>query len=145
MGTACVSWWTWPSRRGNLSSRPERGAQIAGLPERPVGGDPPRHQSVQRALRVAAGEGVHHPPGDLAIGACPLGRVDVDAAEDRRFLLVQQRVVEGLVRGYFLLVPAQIETVLFEGHCVLGPGPSEAEDLPQTFARPHHGWAVGRR
>src|SRR6202034_4378966 len=26
MGSACVSWWTWPSRWSNLSSRPKRGA-----------------------------------------------------------------------------------------------------------------------
>src|SRR5579862_8511094 len=26
MGMACVSWWTWPSRRGNLASRLGRGA-----------------------------------------------------------------------------------------------------------------------
>src|SRR3984957_20748618 len=26
MGSACVSWWTWPSRRSSPSSRPERGA-----------------------------------------------------------------------------------------------------------------------
>src|ERR1700730_8671661 len=26
MGTACVSWWTWPSRKSNLASRRGRGA-----------------------------------------------------------------------------------------------------------------------
>src|SRR5579872_6672554 len=26
MGTACVSWWTWPSRSSNLASRLGRGA-----------------------------------------------------------------------------------------------------------------------
>ena len=60
------------------------------------------------ALGVAAGEVVHHPPGDLAVGAGPLGRVDVDAAEDRGLALVEEGVVEGLVGGDLFLMPAKV-------------------------------------
>ena len=64
-------------------------AQVAGLLEGPLGRDPLRHQRVECAFRFASGQVVDYPPGDLAVGAGAFGWVDVDAAEEDRFVLVQ--------------------------------------------------------
>src|SRR5690606_5740104 len=63
-----------PVRPGDVA------ADEARLPERPVGGDPLRHQRVESLLHLASHQLVHHPPGDLAVRAGPLRRVDVDTA-----------------------------------------------------------------
>jgi hypothetical protein len=43
--------------------------------------------SVHGALKTGAGQNVHHPPGNLGIGASLLRRVNVDAAEQSCFRL----------------------------------------------------------
>jgi dienelactone hydrolase len=127
-----------PVRPGDLAAEETR------LPERPVGGDPLRHQRVQGLLDLAAHQLVHHPPGDLAVRAGPLRRVDVDAAEQSRLRRVEQRVVEGLVCGDLLLVPQQVGLVGLVGHGGRRPAPRRAEDGPQPLARAHHGRIVER-
>lgn len=56
-----------PVRPGDLP------AEEAWLLERPVGGDPPRHQLVEGLLDLAVHQLVHHPPGDLAVRAALSG------------------------------------------------------------------------
>src|SRR5215213_4706179 len=98
--------------------RPVRPADLPGdvprLLEGPLLRDPVGHQLVQLGLDVGPDEPVDDPPRHVGVGADPLGRVEVDAAEQLGLLLVEQGIVERLVRLDLALVPLEVLAVLLD-------------------------------
>jgi hypothetical protein len=91
------------------------------------------YERVERAFHGRPDQVVDDPPGDLRVGARLLRWVDVDAAQQPRLALVEQGVVEGLVRLDLRLVPGEVLTVLLTRHVLGRPGPGLAVDRPQAL------------
>jgi hypothetical protein len=97
---------------------------------------------VRPRLKAGADSSVNQPPGNLGIGALLLRRVDVDAAEQGCFRIVEQRVVKGLMGRDLCFVPGQVLDVLLVRHRGGRPAPCRAEDRPQAWLRAHHGRVI---
>ena len=114
-------------------------SDVARALQRPVRGDPARDELVERSLELGAHALVHHPPRDLRVGARLLRRVDVDAAQQRRLVGVEECVVERLVRLHLRRVAGQVGTVGLVRHVGGRPPPRLAVDAPEPLARAHDG------
>jgi hypothetical protein len=76
--------------------------------------------------------------GDVRVGALLFRRVNVDAAEQGRFRVVKQRVIEPLAGGDLGFVAGQVLPVFLARHRVGRPFPGRTEDRPQPWLRAHH-------
>ena len=101
----------------------EVAADVSRLVEGPAGRDPARDERVQRGEEPGAGLAVDRPPRDLRVGALFLRRIDVDAAEQCGFRVIEECVVERLVGGDLGLVAGEVVQVLLVSEGGRRPAP----------------------
>jgi hypothetical protein len=115
-------------RQGEPVSPGQVTADVPWLPEGPDIGDPAGHQRVQGVLETGADLAIHHPSADLGIGALLFRRVNVNAAEQGSFGVVEQCVIKRLVGRDLCFVAGQVLPVLLVSHRSGRPAPRGPEN-----------------
>ena len=109
------------------------GSSETRAPERPVLGDPPRHQLVQRVLN---GVPTYSSCTHQSISASASWRrgIDVDTTDELGLVAVEERVAERLVRLHLIRVVLQVVLILLAVN-VAGGQPQAAPYLDHSRSR----------